>query len=197
MTFEKLIPDIDYTPAQYGGIVKLFEGVKNIIDNESFIIAGGSIRDIFTSHPINDIDCFFLADDTDSYNCAVECFNYCAKLIKKRRNSHLFHHKELGNVDLVLSEHAEPIKIIESFDIVASCALFNPITSLVAHNKFVWSCNQGTVLINKITLPYHTLGRVAKLKSKGWNVDSDTEMNLLDYCYKAPWGPGVEFEYNN
>ncbi len=168
------------------------KGLIEFLETSEFIIAGGYIRDLLIGIKPKDIDCFFI--NQEAYNLAVEAMEYKAKKIKQRKNSTVFKIRDGIEVDLVFSEKESFLQVIDAFDLHNCCAYFDG-NKIVSSNKFLMSCEDKQLIINHVTFPYLTLGRIAKFKSRGWNIIDEQEKLILDYCYKAPWGANKEQEY--
>lgn len=177
--------------------------LQRIIGINDFCIAGGYIRDLFARGVSKDID-IFIPDEAD-YNKAVNVLSKEYSILKERKNSILFD-TENEQIDLVKANNSDPFsvetreeaynRIIDSFDIRCVQAFYSKGAGLVYKPGFVEDCLNKECNLATITLPYHTLGRLSKLRSKGWSISKEVESDILDYCYKAPWGVTKEVEYN-
>jgi hypothetical protein len=170
------------------------ESLMSDLGLRNFSIAGGFIRDLYTDSPINDLDLFF--EDEKSYIDSCEALEYQAKKIKERKNSKVFKLKDGTLIDLVYCNGKTVADTVFNFDILSCCVFFNINDGLISKQGWLDDCEDKSIRLNTITFPYLTLGRISKLKSRGWNISTSEEFNILDYCYKAPWGPNTEFEYN-
>ena len=171
------------------------EYLTNVLGLKDFSIAGGFIRDLFAGMDCvsNEVDLFF--ENEDSYAASCEVLEYQAKKIKERKNSKVFLLKDGSMVDLVYCSGKTVAETVFNFDILNCCVFFNIKDGLISQQGWLSDCEDKQIRINAVTFPYLTLGRIAKLKSRGWNISNSEELNILDYCYKAPWGPTIEAKY--
>jgi len=165
----------------------------DIFETKEFCIAGGAIVSIASKQPVKDIDCFFINED--NYNVAIENIHYKAKLIKSRNNSKMFKLKSGLLIDLILPGKDSFDSIVNKFDLVHTQQYFTQETGLVSHGRSAEYTESKQLHLNVITYPWLTFGRIARKLSQGWIIDPIQERNIIDYCYNAPWGPGVESEY--
>lgn len=172
-----------------------FRLCSEIFETDKFCIAGGAIVNTINGDEVKDIDCFFFQQD--EYNKAIENIHYRAKLTKERKRSKVFKLKDGREIDVVLCEYAKNFnEIIDSFDMVHTQHYYNPDEGLVSRVNAELYAKNKILHLNCVTYPWLTLGRIAKKIKEGWLIDSNQERNILDYCYKAPWGPQKESEYS-
>ena len=172
-----------------------FRLCSGIFGTDKFCIAGGAIVSTLNGDEVKDIDCFFILED--EYWKAVENTHYRAKLIKERKNSKVFKLKCGTEIDMVLKKDAYTFnEVIDSFDMVHTQHYFHPDEGLVSRVNAELYAKNKTLHLNCVTHPWLTLGRIARKLADGWIIDSNQERNILDYCYKAPWGPQKESEYS-
>lgn len=160
----------------------------------NFSIAGGFIRDTYSGDTPKDVDLFF--QDEQSYKDSIEIMEYKAKKIKQRKNSVVFKTIEGEEIDLVYCNGKTVAETVFDFDLLSCCVFFNQIDGLISKEGWLNSCESKVLNLNIVRFPYLTLGRVAKFKKRGWEISNSDEINLLDYCYKASWGPSAELKYN-
>lgn len=172
---------------------KFFELCKTHLGSEHFCIAGGSIVSFLNHDEPKDLDCFFI--NQTYYNLALEHISFRAKEIKRRRNSVQFELSSGAKIDVIFTGKDSFRSIIEDFDLVHCCHYYTPSEGIVSLDKAVEYARNYTLHLKTITLPYFTLGRIAKYRTRGFSMDSNQENQILYYCYKAPWGPGNEVEY--
>ena len=171
---------------------RIFEYItdKNIKGLE-FYIAGGACVSQLLNDEIKDFDIF---TNKLGLNLLISLSrNYI--VVDERCNSMVLKHKEKEELlDIVICE--DPIQTIKDFDLKHCCVYYDGKNIVEAIPDALSLAKNKKLVLNIIKFPYLTLGRIAKYKAKGFSIDRDNELNILDYCYKAPWGPNKEYEYS-
>lgn len=175
-------------------IGKAFELLSGIVNTFDFCLAGGAISSLLRGETPRDFDLFFI--NKESYELAVtHLINSGAELAKERKSSKL---SKIGDlfIDLVSSNEKSFHDVIDNFDLIHVCHFYTPQSGLVSLDGAVRANAGKEIRLHKVSLPYLTLGRIAKNKKNGFFVGPVVEGEILDYCYKATWGPSSEIEYN-
>lgn len=171
--------------------------------NKNFAIAGGAVCSVVLGQKPNDLDCFF--NDLLSYEEA--CLNLRSNpeytVVQERRNSVKFKHTtEELSIDVVKPSvdkdgHTYGYhRMTSDFDLVHTCMYYTPDKGIVqVHPEAMKLANDLVIEINKITLPYHTLSRIAKYKKRGFAVSKSVERTILDHCYNSSLDATSEIEY--
>lgn len=171
----------------------LYKKCAEVLGNSNFCIAGGAIVSHLLNLEPSDVDCFFINETF--YKQALSEIEFHSKLIKKRSNSSQFELRNGMRIDVVFVLKDSYKEVIECFDLVHCCHYYTPETGIISLENAELYTRHQTIQLKTITLPYLTLGRIAKAKTKGFHIDSHQESLILQYCYKAPWGPSKESEY--
>jgi len=174
-------------------VENLYLKCSEILGNSNFCIAGGAIVSHLLSTEPSDTDCFFTNETY--YNQAIGHIEYRAKLIKKRAKSRQYELENGMRIDVIFVSKDSYREVIECFDLVHCCHYYTPKEGIVSLENAESYTRLQLIHLKTITLPYLTLGRIAKAKTRGFCIDSNQENLILQYCYKAPWGPSKESEY--
>jgi hypothetical protein len=176
-----------------GSLSENFKLCSELFSTENFCIAGGAIVNTINQLPIKDIDCFF--KEEQEYLNAVNRMNYRGRLIKKRHHSHVFELEDKTQLDMVFVSKEHFQDIISDFDLLHCQMYYTPKDGVVSNEGAISCALAKHLVLGSISLPWHTMARIAKKKNQGWTIDSTNESNMLQYLYKAHWGFSKEEEY--
>lgn len=184
--------------------MELWVKCSQVMQTRKFVIAGGAVCSVVLGENPKDIDCFFESPEEFARANMSLRSNPDFKITKERKNSTQFkNEKESLVIDIINPEpdregiYKRYTEIVDWFDLVHTCVYFSGSEGIVeVHPDAIMHALKKTIKIHKVCLPYHTLGRIAKYRNRGFSVDCTEERLILDYCYKAPWGASAESEYN-
>lgn len=185
-------------------LLEFWHKCRNAMGVESFAIAGGAVSSVLLNDKPRDIDCFFLSED-DYLLAEIALRGHLEyQLVKERTNSLKFKHEtEDFWIDIVRPKKDAQgnersfFELTQDFDFIHVCMFYTPDHGIVEVVNGAMDCNTRKIIkIHVITLPYHSLGRAAKYKHRGFMIGGNEERQMLDYCYKAHWGATAEAEYN-
>lgn len=181
----------------------IYKDLRILFETHEFFIAGGYLRDMYSGGLPNDIDIFFHNKEDYEKACFEINRHKDYEIFKTRGSSTQYIKKDYDFskdllpeiIDMVFIEDCTPESIINGFDFTVCCILFDGL-HLHYSVEFHRDILNKELKINTISLPYHSISRVGKFKKRAYRITTETELQLLDYAYKAPWGPGKEAEYN-
>jgi len=152
----------------------------NLFNTNHFYIAGGAIRDfVLSCQEPKDYDIFVNSISLYS-NIAESLMANGYTMVEERKNSTVFE-KENGCVfDVVFVEDSSPM---DDFDLVCCTAQYGP-NGLEHHPDFFKDVINQEININKLKLPYNTFKRIAKHIRKGYTVEPDILVKVMDYAVK-------------
>jgi len=199
-TFEELLIDLDPEPDRID-VLKLNQrnrarfmhqpSIVNHLRRAGAILAGGSLRSVIDKSTVQDYDLFTTKDvgefksilRFDGAKIVFECPN--GELVTARWGPFKI---QVVKIPTAIS----PLSLLESFDIIPSMLALDSRDNLWAHSKTIMCATRRIVLLNRITYPIATVGRIRKFESKGYQVPPRTWQFLFERVQELDLSvPGV------
>jgi len=149
-------------------------------------VAGGAVRSVFTSQPINDFDIFF-STLKDAQSC-FESFCEGEESPTFMETDACWSHKGDGKCEnvpegmrfqLIKASVGQPEEIINRFDFTMCMAAWVPTVGFVLHDKFLLHCSQKLLCFNtKAEYPICSMWRALKFIGRKWKMPAIDAIKL-------------------
>lgn len=91
------------------------------------------------------------------------------------------HIEDQSKIQCIVNQYYEsPEEVIDSFDIIAGCAVMVPDGDVICHPQFLPSLEQKSILFHSIAYPASTLKRIVKYAKKGYYLSGKAATHFLD-----------------
>lgn len=134
-------------------------------------IAGGAVRSVFCSEPINDFDIFFRSKHD---------FDSCVALLAESEDSPTFTttdtawthiDQDKDQYQLICAAYAEPEEMVRNFDFSCCMGAWTLETDFVLDDNFLKHCSQRRLVFNtNAGFPICSLWRAQKFIQRGWKL---------------------------
>lgn len=179
---------------------RVFDNFTKLFGTDDFWIAGGSIRDFVQSFgDPKDYDIFVTCDH--SFFTIEESLKKAGYVSTLTRENSMVYEKE-GDlaIDLIKVELNPDKLIIDDFDLTCCAAQFGP-DGFSHHSNFFKDVQEQVINLNNLKLPYYTYKRIAKHIRKGYSVEAEVLVRIMDFAVeemdresKAPESNSTESE---
>lgn len=179
----------------YNGVVANFQKMsKDVLDyvekTQGVVLAGGSLRTLLClSDTIVDYDLFFTSEDARDKTVAYFTgLNDCeSTFICPKKELYSFVLNKKIKIQLITKEiYLNEMALIDSFDINACRCAWNG-TDLTYAEDFVNDVMCKRITFNKITYPVATIKRVEKYIRKGYYMNKESRLHLVNLLSDKTW----------